>query len=115
MFVMMVMFVRMFMATAFAFTMFMIMFVMMFAAFAMVFAFAAAIMIFATAAAVSAATTLMRKLRINNQRCKHSRANVVKHAKRTVTVTFCRTVREHRSKERIHQERVDNKAKEHRS
>ena len=113
MLVMMVMFV--FMATAFAFTMFMIMFVMMFAAFAMVFAFAAAIMIFATAAAVSAATTLMRKLRINNQRSKHNRANVVKHAKRTMTMTFCRTMRKHRSKERIHQERVHNKAKEHRS
>ena len=109
MLVMMVMFVRMFMAMAFAFTMFM----MMFFAFAMIFTFAAAIMIFATAAAISAATTLMRKLRINNQRSKHNRANVVKHAKRTVTVTFCRTVRKHRCKERIHQERVHNKAKEH--
>ena len=99
MFVMMVMFVRMFMAMAFAFTVFT----------------TAAIMLSATAAAMSAATALMRKLRINNQRSKHNRANVVKHAKRTVTVTFCRTMREHRSKERIHQERVDNKAKEHRS
>ena len=94
------------------YTVFMMMFmVVMFFAFTMIFTFAAAIMIATTA--MSAATALMRKLRINNQRSKYDCANVVKHTESSVTVTFCRTMRKHRGKERIHQERVDNKAKEH--